>query len=74
MNALGALCIFIIIIWIGAKIYSWDEKKNDGFGCVFISVVFMIIITILGLLSQCKSCISNSGKEPSYDYYDDKAR
>ena len=37
MKVLDVLLIFILIIWLASKFYSWDEKKNDGFGCVMIA-------------------------------------
>lgn len=74
MKALAALGITILIIWLFCKIYSWDEKKNDGCGCGFITIIATILIFVFSAISTCKSCISDSGKNPSHDYYDDRVR
>lgn len=74
MKYLAIIAVFIFIFWIAGKIYSWDEEKNDGFGCGMLSIVCTILMFILSAVAVCKSCISNAGKSPSYDYYDYRAR
>lgn len=74
MKFLGILIIMGLIVWIGLKIQEWDSEKHDGFGCFVIGMIFMLVITTLGGISMCKSCISDSNQSPGYDYYDDRAR
>lgn len=74
MKILGIVTLFGLIIWIAARFHRWDDEKNDGFGCVMIAIISTILIFILGAVSMCKSCISDSNNSPSYDYYDDRAR
>lgn len=51
------------------------KKNNDGWGCTLVVIIGSILmLVILPIVSTCKSCISNSNKGPSYDYYDDRAR
>lgn len=74
MKILGIIAVFLLIMWLASKFHSWDEKKNDGFGCGMIAIVGTILMFLLGVVSTCKSCISDSNHSPSYDYYDDRAR
>lgn len=74
MKVLGLIVVFILIIWLVGKFHSWDEKKNDGFGCGIIAIFGTILMFLLGAVSTCKSCVSDSNNGPSYDYYDDWAR
>lgn len=74
MKVLGLIVVFILIIWLAGKFYSWDEKKNNGFGCAMITMFGVILMFLLGAVSTCKSCVSESSHGPSYDYYDDRAR
>ena len=74
MKALGVIAVFILIIWLCAKFYNWDDKKNDGFGCGMIAIIGTILLFVLGAVSTCKSCISDGDRSPGRDYYDDKAR
>lgn len=69
----GVLLIaaFMMLMGIAGKIMEWDEKKTDGCGCLFIGIAIMAVIMLLAGASQCRSCISESGRDPgAYDYYD----
>lgn len=57
MKVLGVLFVFILIIWLALKFHSWNEYKNDGFGCGMTAVVGTILMLLLGVVSTCKSCI-----------------
>lgn len=74
MKILGIIAIVVITIWLVIKFYTWDEEKNDGFGCGMIAIIGTILMFVLGTVSTCKSCISDLSNSPSYDYYDDRAR
>lgn len=71
MKVLGVIAIFIIIIWLCGKFESWDEKKNNGFGCGMIALFGTILMFVLGFIGLVKSCSNEIDRGPSYDYYDD---
>ena len=65
----GLLLIgFVALIgYIFAWIVDKDEKHNDGCGCLIIGLALFIILNLMMLFSQLKSCSSSN---PSPDYYD----
>ena len=71
MKVLLVIAIFILIIWLCGKFYSWDNKKNDGFGCGMIAIIGTILMFVLGFIGMVKSCSDDIDNGPSYDYYDD---
>lgn len=69
MKVILALGIVALLGYLVYLIYNWLEKKDDGLTCSCLGIIFMVILTIWGFISEVKSCAENDSG-PAIDYYD----